>query len=643
MQGMKTLAQRPLVLGVLLFLAVAGVFIPAVSHGFITYDDPVYVTENAHVKAGLTASGIAWAFTSKEASNWHPLTWISHMADCQLYGLQPWGHHLTSVLLHALNASLLFAALRRMTGSVWRSLFAAALFGLHPLHVESVAWISERKDVLSTAFWMLCLWAYAIRAEREKAGRPGATAYYLIALGFFALGLMAKPMLVTLPCVLLLLDFWPLRRWQGAASGARWALIAEKIPFFILGAAACAMTLSAQGGGGTMGSAEQFPMPVRVSNALLSYCRYLGKCFFPARLAVFYPFFAEQPPLWVTVLAATFLVVVTAAVLAAGRRRPYLPVGWLWYAGTLVPVIGLIQIGGQAMADRYTYIPLVGIFIMLSWGAADLVAQLHVSTRAAASAATVVLLGLSALTCRQLGFWSDGVVLFRHAAAVTENNWVAHANLYASLARSSSPAARGELQETLRILASFSEVHQRKGAELEKVPGRADDAIKEYRMAVSIMPDMAGPHVSLGSALARIPGRLAEGIEEFRTATRLDPDLAEARYDLGTALAGSPGNQAEAVAEFEDVVRINPGNFAAHYNLGYLLAKTDAAASIDHYEAAARLRPDSFQAQFNLGLALADVPGRKDEAVSHLQAALAANPGLTQARNLIARLNAESQ
>lgn len=635
--GAALAGRRPILLGALLFLVVAGVFLPAVTHDFITYDDPVYVTENAHVTGGLTWENVKWALRSTEASNWHPLTWISHMADCQLYGLHPWGHHLTNVLLHALNALLLFMALRKMTGALWQSLLVAALFGLHPLHVESVAWISERKDVLSTLFWMLALLAYGARARRH-----GGWGLYGLTLLFFALGLTCKQMVITLPCVLLLLDYWPLRRWSGSTARARWAMVAEKIPFFALGAAASAVTLFAQSGGEAVATTDDFPLSVRVSNALLSYCRYLGKCLVPAKLAVFYPFFAEQPPIWETLLAVALLAAITAAAATLARQRPYLIVGWLWFAGTLVPVIGLVQIGGQSMADRYTYVPLIGVFMMAAWGAADAAACWRIGRTAVAIAAGSLLACLAILTSRQLGYWRDGASLFRHAVAVTQDNWVAHANLYATLSKSSSSEATAEFQETVRILAAFAESHVKKGDAMERIPGRLPDAIKEFRTAIRVMPDLAGPHLRLGAALANTPAHIAEAIDEFRAAVRLKPDFAEAHYDLGIALSGMPGGQAEAVAEYETVVTLEPGNFRAHYNLGFLLSRIPGRQdeAIAEYEEVIRLRPDNYQAHFNLGLTLMDVSGRQEDAVAQFEAALKLKPDLVRAREMIGRLRA---
>jgi tetratricopeptide (TPR) repeat protein len=631
--------RAPLVLGVLLFLLVAGIFLPAVADDFITYDDPVYVTDNAHVKAGLTSASVRWAFQSTEASNWHPLTWLSHMADIELFGLQPWGHHLTSLLLHALNAVLLFAALRRMTGALWRSLFVAALFGLHPLHVESVAWVSERKDVLSTTFWMLALWAYALRAEAARSRGPGGPAFYGLALLFFALGLMCKPMLVTLPCVLLLLDYWPLKRWGGSLGEAR-RLLVEKLPFFALSAAACAVTLYAQGRGEAVASTEDFPLGVRLANALIAYCRYLGKCFVPAKLAVFYPDLGGQPPVLSTVLAVLLLASITAAALV--RRRPYLLIGWLWFLGTLVPVIGLVQVGGQSMADRYSYVPLVGIFVMAAWAAEDLTSTWAHRRGALGLAAGAVLAGLAALTSLQLNYWRNGTRLFRHAVAVTPNNWVAHANLFATLSRSSESEATAEFRETVRILTAVAETHDQKGIELERTPGHTQEAVKEFRAAARIMPDLAEPHYNLGTALVRMPGHMPEAIEEFRAAVRLRPDFADAHFNLGTALASSPGDRDEAIAEYEAAVRLRPDNYAAHFGLAYLLSAIPgrASESIAEYQAALRLRPGSFEAHFNLGIVLSGIPGRTVEAIGQFEAALAAKPDLERAREMIARLRA---
>ena len=344
----------------LLLLVAFAAFEPVLHNGFVGWDDTSYVTENAHVRAGLSAGGIAWAFTSTEQANWHPLTWVSHMLDVSLFGLAPWGHHLTSLLFHLLNTLLLFIALDQLSGSPWRSLAVAALFALHPLHVESVAMLGERKDVLSTAFWFAALWAYARFVER-----PSATRYALVALAF-GLGLMAKPMLVSLPLTLLVLDYWPLRRGGGGGLRAAWALAVEKTPLFAMSLASCIVTWIAQRS--YAGAVTNTPISARVATAVLGYSGYLEKTLWPAGLTAFYPY-REAPPAVEVAVKAAALVLLSAAIAWLGRRRPYLAAGWLWYLVTLVPVIGLVRIGQQEMADRYTYVPLVGVFVMLVWGA----------------------------------------------------------------------------------------------------------------------------------------------------------------------------------------------------------------------------------------------------------------------------------
>ncbi len=594
----------------LLFALVAGVFMPAVTHDFITYDDPAYVTENPQVAAGLSWAGARWAFWSTGASNWHPLTWLSHMADCQLFGLHPWGHHLTNVLLHATNAVLLFLVLQTMTGASWRSLFVAALFGIHPLHVESVAWISERKDVLSTAFMFLALWAYAGRFQRRPGGHPVAIGFYGASLLCFALGLMSKPMLVTLPFVLLLLDFWPLRRWRGSSPGARWRLILEKLPFFLLAAASSVITLVAQKKGGAVASVEDFPLSVRLANALTSYCWYLAKAVVPTKLAVFYPFFAARPPLWQISVSVAVLAAVTATSVALVRRQPYLLVGWLWFLGALVPVIGLVQIGGQSMADRYSYVPLVGVFMMVSWGIPDATARLGRRRWPLAIAAGAALTACAVVTTRQLAYWKNGVSLFHHALAVTTKNWVAHANLAATLSKTSSPEANEELQQTLRILAEFAETYNKKGVELEQTPGHLPEAIRQFRTAVQILPIVADAHFNLGIALAKTPGGMPEAIQELRTTTRLQPEYVAAHLNLATALANTPGADAEAVAEYENAIRLAPRDLKAHFFLGQVLARD---------------------------------PTRTAEAVAQFEAVLSARPDFEPARDMIRRLRASSR
>lgn len=663
---------RTRLLGLLLFLLVTAVFLPALRHDFIYYDDPGFVTENPHVRDGLTWANVKWAFLSEGIDYWRPLSWLSHMADCQIFGLNPWGHHLTSVLLHAFNTLLVFAVLRKMTGAMWRSLLVAALFGLHPLHVESVAWVAERKDVLSTLFGLLTLWAYAHWVQQRAAQRPRTWRFYGLALAAFALGLMSKPMVVTVPCVLLLLDFWPLNRLGGArrrpTAAAVSFLVVEKVPFFVLAAAIGAFTFFAQKQVGALKTVVSYPWPDRIANALIAYGRYLGKCVFPARLAVFYPYSLDQP-MGRTVLAGVLLAGITTAACILARRRPYLLVGWLWFLGTLVPVIGLVQVGGQSMADRYSYMPLVGVFIVVAWFAGDVAARWPRQSRLLGATAGALVAGCSILTSRQLAFWQDSTTLFRHALAVTDNNWAAHTYLGFALAKSPAHVSEAiaEYQAALRIAPDLAVAHNYLANALTKSPGRLPEAIAEFQAALRLDPTLADAHHNLATALAMTPGRLSEAIPEYRAALRLRPDSAEMHYNLGLALtrmaalpeavteyqkavqlksdyaeahcalgralAPMPGRLADAITEFQTVLRLWPDSAEAHYLLGNALAATPGRSreAIAEYEAAIRIQPDDAQAQFSLGLLLSTIPGRLSEVIAAYSAAVRAQPGFAAA------------
>ena len=418
---------------VLLVVATLAVYAQVIRHDFVNFDDDKYVYENSHVRSGLTWKGIAWAFTTTVGGNWHPLTWLSHMLDCELFGLNAGYHHLVNVLLHILNSFLLLLVLEKMTGAFWRSATVAALFALHPLHVESVAWVAERKDVLSTLFFMLILWAYVPYAERPSRKRYGLICAFLV------LGLMAKPMLVTVPFVLLLLDYWPLERLQldeskgsdgtrgrpGRSGGGRkqaaLRLIAEKVPLLALVAVSSAVTFVAQQRVGAMSMGTSVPLSGRIANALVSYFAYIGKMFWPSHLAVFYPY-RHAVPAWEWAGAALLLVGLSIIVVLAGQRRRYLSVGWFWYLGTLVPVIGLVQVGAQSMADRYTYVPLIGLFLIAVWGAADLTAVWSRGRTGLRALSGVVIVGCMVATSFQVGTWKNGLTLFGHALKVTKAN-----------------------------------------------------------------------------------------------------------------------------------------------------------------------------------------------------------------------------
>jgi protein O-mannosyl-transferase len=556
----------PWLLAVLLGLVTAVLYWPATRHDFVNYDDPVYVTANAHVQAGLTWENVKWAFTNPVNANWHPLTVLSHMLDCQIFGLRPWGHHLTSVLLHALNTALVFLFLRSLTGAVWRSVLVAALFGWHPAHVESVAWVAERKDVLSACFGLLALMFYAGHARRCLVPNSKSKVCYGLALCFLACGLMSKPMLVTWPFVMLLLDYWPLERWK---PGNRWQLVREKIPFFALVVATSVVTYLVQKHSGAVETQESLPIGARCGNALISYCRYLEKLFWPVKLAVFYPHPGEWPLVQV-VLAGSFLTGLSALFWWQRRRYPFLLAGWLWFLGTLVPVIGLVQVGDQALADRYTYIPSLGLFILVTWGAYELTRPWHYQMAGLSVAGGAVLVLCLALTRQQLEYWQDSEALFGHALAVTENN----------------PLLRGNLGAAL----------------LNK--GKTDEAIIQLQEAIRLKPDFAGAHNNLGNALLH-QGRVDEAISEFREAVRYKPDYAEFHDNLGAAL-GTKGQFDEAIAQFQEAIRLRPDFAKAHNNLGLSFAyehRLDEA--IGEFQEAIHLKPDYADARNNLARALA--------------------------------------
>jgi hypothetical protein len=510
--------EQQIVLLVSLTLLTVLVYWRVTSHEFVLFDDEVYVTENKQVQEGLSWQGVVWAFTTTDANFWHPLTWLSHMLDCELFGLNPGGHHLTGLLLHVANTLLLLLVLQRMTGALWPSAFVAALFALHPLHVESVAWVSERKDVLSTFFWILTMGAYVRYAEHPKA-LP-----YALTLVLFSLGLMAKPMLVTLPFVLLLLDYWPLGRLDmgqmrpsapgrtdtpKAAKSPLFLLLLEKAPFLVLSVVACILAYVAQVQGGAVKSSGLFPMDIRIANALVSYVSYLEKTFWPQNLAVFYPHPGAWP-VWQTAGATLLLVSISVLVILCVRKTPYLALGWFWYLGTLVPVLGLVQVGDHAMADRYTYVPLIGIFIMIAWGAQDLANRRRQGAPGFLAAAAAVLIVCGIVSAQQLRHWQNSTTLFQHAIHVTRNNEGAHNNLGLAL------------------------VEQ----------GRLDEAIAQYLRALELKPLNPRALNNLGIALAK-QGKLEEARECFTRALAIDPEHHLARRNLGVAERMQAGKSPE--------------------------------------------------------------------------------------------------
>jgi Flp pilus assembly protein TadD len=565
------LSKRVLLACLILIAAIVTVYAPVRHFGFLQWDDPDYVTDNVHVAQGLTWQGARWALTSSDAANWHPVTWLSHMLDVQLYGMNAGPQHVTSLLIHILNALLLFGLLYRMTGAWGRSMFVAGLFAVHPLHVESVAWISERKDVLSTLFWMLAMWAYVAYVRR-----PGLWRYLLVVL-WFGLGLMAKPMLVTLPFVLLLLDVWPLRRVDLGGGAGRSGLAAlrrqgpgllrllrEKLPLFALAAISSVVTLLAQRHEGAIFGLEGLPLGLRLANALASYLAYIGKMLWPVRLAAFYPI-PTSTPIWQASLGALVLIGVTVLAIRAGRRRAYFLVGWLWYVGTLIPVIGLVQVGNQSMADRYTYVPLIGLFLIIAWGAAELAARWRPSRLALPVAAVCVGLACAAVARAQVRYWGDGIALWEHALDVTDDNAKAQDNLGVALDHQGRfDEAVQHLVEAVRLKPDVAETHDNLGVALAH-QGKLDEAVQHLVEAVRLKPDYAEAQNNLGLALM-YQGKLDEAVQHLVEAVRLNPDVAEAQNNLGVALAHQ-GKLDEAVQHFVAALRIKPNFAGAHDNL----------------------------------------------------------------------------
>jgi len=572
------------------------------NHDFVNYDDDLYVSENRLVLKGLSLEGIRQVFEEPLLGFWHPLTMLSHMLDCQLFGPDPGSHHLVSLLLHTFNTLLLFLVLRGMTGAPWQSAFVAALFAVHPFHVESVAWISGRKDVLSTSFWFLTMLAYG-----RYVRRPGLQGYALVQL-FFLLGLMAKPMLVTLPFVLLLMDYWPLGRMEGArrrGSGDFHLLFLEKVPLVILSVAASALALWAEEKMGAITSLDHLPFRDRIGNAPVSYATYVVKTFWPRGLAVYYPY-PQSLPLWKVAAAALMLVLVTAGTVRLIRKHPYLIVGWGWFLGTLVPVIGLVQVGSHAMADRYTYIPLIGLFIMIAWGFQEVLNRHRYGTPALAVSAGAVLAVLAALTWSQVGHWKNSATLFDLAVKVTSNSDLGHYNLGLALQREGRiEEASVHYGEALRIRPDYPEAHANLGVILAK-QGHLDLATAHFTEALRIDPDHAEGHNNMGLALS-LQGRLDEAILHYVRALEGKPFFAEAHFNLAVALAGS-GRRGAASAHFRRTLQIRPESPDAHNGLGVVLARQgrmrEAAA---HFKEALRIEPQHTEALKNLRLALREV------------------------------------
>ncbi len=574
------------------------VFGQTLRHDFVNYDDPRYVYQNTKITSGLNMAGVAWAFSHIHAENWHPLTTITHMLDCQLYGLKAGWHHFTNVLLHGGASILLFLALQHMTGALWRSAFVAAVFAIHPLHVESVAWVAERKDVLSGVFFMLTLLAYVHYARAPSTWR------YLIVAVAFALGLMSKPMLVTVPFVLLLLDYWPLRRItdQRTHPGHQLlSLLVEKIPLIALSAVSSTVTFLAQRG--ALGWTEQLPMLSRFNNAIVAYIIYVRQMFWPAGLAVFYPHPENRLPPWEISLALSVLIGITVAAVILRKKAPYLITGWFWYLGMLVPVIGLVQVGWQGHADRYTYLPQIGLYIAGTWAFADLTASWRRRRVLLGAAALLVIGALSCSASIQTSYWRNSETLFTHALAVTKHNDVAENNLGIIFLQN----------------------------------GQLDDAISRLQAAIDLRPENGPAHNNLAKALLQ-KGRVAEAMVHYRKFLEIEPENVEARNNLGTALI-QQGRIREAIEQWQDALAIEPENGNAASNLAWVFSTCpddsirDGRRAVELAEKALRLSGGKIPMIFRVLAAAYAEDGRFSQAIETAQhgADLAnsqGNPGL---------------
>jgi len=583
---------------VVLIVATVAIYIQVINHDFISLDDGFYVLNNPEVKTGLTRQSIAWAF-STFAGYWHPLTWLSHMADCQIYGLKSGGPHFTNLLLHLANVLLLFIVLKRMTGAVWQSACVTALFAWHPLNVESVAWIAERKGVLSTLFLLLTLLAYEHYTRNTSSWKR-----YVLVIVALALGLMAKPMLVTLPFALLLLDYWPLKRicWnraQGAdVAGSVFRLIGEKLPLFILVAVQSLLTFLGERDVGNVTSLSESSLSFRFANVLASYFTYVGKMFWPRELAVFYPNRTFIPG-WQIATAGVLLMSITALALISIRRCPYLFTGWFWYLGVLLPVIGIVKIGEFSMADRYSYVSLIGLFVMVVWALSDLLTRRRYRKATIFLLMVIVFPTLGLASWFQTGYWQDNLRLYQHTLGITSDNYVINHNLGNELVR------RGRLEEgiqhyceALRIKPRSFETHNSLGLALAQ-QGRLDEAIHEYEQALRLQPDSVRVYSNLGLAFAQ-QGTLDAAIASLNRALSLDPSSAEVRLNLGIILIRS-NRLGEATAHLSKATELSPQSAEAHNALGFALTsqgKTQEA--ISEYGTALKLKPGYVTAQDNL-------------------------------------------
>ena len=610
--------RKQFLIGIFLSVLVLVSYWGVAGNDFINYDDPAYVTANRHVQRGLSGEAVVWALTASYASNWHPLTWLSLMLDHDLFGMNAAGYHWTNVILHGFAGLVLFFALGQMTGRLWCSGLVAGLFLVHPLHVESVAWVAERKDVLSGLFWMLGLWGYARYAQK-----PSVVRYGWVVL-FFLLGLMSKPMVVTFPFVLLLLDYWPLRR---AVDGRRsWGhLVYEKIPLFFLSAAVSIITFLVQKEGGAAASLQDLPLANRLANAVVSYSHYLVKTVWPFTLAVFYPHPGSWPVSEV-ILSLLLIFLITLLVLLLIRHRQYLIMGWLWYLGTLFPVIGLVQVGAQAMADRYTYLPLIGVYIMVVWGFRDLLQGRPTRRVIGGAVSGGVLAVLVVMTQIQVGYWRDSITLFTHALRVTDGNYQANNNLgNALISKGRYKDAVGHYHEAIRILPAYAVAYNNLGIALMS-QGNLEEAMTSNAKALEIKPGDGDAHFNRGEIFFR-RGEIEEAIAQYRIALKKKPYDPQLHNNLGVALTNR-GKLSEAIGEYREAIRLDLEHSGAHNNLAMILAgRGEIEEAIDHFRKAVQYQPEYANAHYQLAQLLSR-KGLADDAAYHIREAYRINPAI---------------
>ncbi len=613
------------------------IFWPQKHFEFLSLDDPDYVTSNSYVKEGLTWNGLIWSLTAVHAQNWHPLTWISHMADCQFFGLNPKEAHLVNLFFHAVNTILLFLLLHSLTRAQWRSAVVAGLFALHPLRVESVAWVAERKDVLSAFFFLLTIWTFTRFALEAGSKNKRPKLYYGAALFFFCLGLTSKPMLVTLPFILLLLDFWPLKRLSASSilrpDPKLRALLLEKIPFFVLSFVVSAITFLAQKEAREATPESNFSM--RIANAIISYARYLGKTIWPTKLSVLYPYPNHWP--WVQIfLAAILVVAVTVVAVRTARSWPFLPVGWFWFLGMLVPVIGLVQVGEQSMADRYTYLPSIGIFIIVVWGGIELINRFHIPKIIATVSVSLILVSLAICTRQQLKYWRNSELLFNHAIEVTKDNYPMYVDLGSVLVEQGRiDEATNCFYKAIQINPGYTHAYNSLGTTFVKL-GKPAEAENFFEKTLRINPSDAEALNNLGVISAR-QGDLSGAEKKLKQSVQIRPDYPDAFNNLGQVV-GAQGRQDEAINCYRAVLKIDPYFQGARNNLAVQLARKgqyEEAASYCQQEL--KLNSNQPRAHLTLGNIFVAM-GRRNEAITQFTEALRLDPGLSEARNQLTAL-----